>query len=598
MQPIDVLVVTVIAPELRACLRAMGFDPDSRTKVDDGTNLWETTLDSKLSGKLRLALSCVGKAGNPEMGVHTAYLLAMLQPKCALLVGIAAGRRDKIKIGNVVLAERTVFYAREAVKREAGQSVLAARPESTMVSHSILQDLAAYIPDVGAMTDSFARVGRFPSVPLSKEPEYDAHVARDIRAVQATVGSGEQLLRDPTRITAISRLHDKIEVLEMEAHGFQEACTRKNTLWLVVRGVSDFGDELKSDEFHEFAATAAAVVAQDFVKNGLCVSHVVRPDNAPGEGSSRTSLFIEAQRSLSAPNAEQQVGALLALEALAVEHGDENLRVTEAICAFLRGPNRATDAAVQAGVSILGRLERLENAPPLDLRGARLCRVHVTKASFRGAILEGADLSGAQLTNADLREANLAGAKLRDANLVDANLRGASLHRADLERCNLERAKLKGAQLELANLRGSWLIDVEACYANLTLSDLSEAILLRADFSHANLMAANLETTLTDVRMDSAWYSPATMFLPGTPYLSYRLRTEILADGTEVMARLKTKNARISEGGAMHDGLPMTWAPAFGQAGRFLLPRQAAMQVRETLIAASESAERVHCEPA
>jgi len=38
---------------------------------------------------------------------------------------------------------------------------------------------------------------------------------------------------------------------------------------IVVRGISDHGDNRKDDRFHGVAAKGAAVVAVDFIRNGL-----------------------------------------------------------------------------------------------------------------------------------------------------------------------------------------------------------------------------------------------------------------------------------------------------------------------------------------
>ena len=64
-------------------------------------------------------------------------------------------------------------------------------------------------------------------------------------------------------------VHGKIEVGEMEAAGFVEACRPGDVQWLVVRGISDFGDTLKNDAFHDLAARAAATVLVDFLTHGL-----------------------------------------------------------------------------------------------------------------------------------------------------------------------------------------------------------------------------------------------------------------------------------------------------------------------------------------
>jgi hypothetical protein len=60
--------------------------------------------------------------------------------------------------------------------------------------------------------------------------------------------------------------------------------------WLVIRGISDFGDELKDDRFHGFASCAAAAVLHDFVAHGLDLGTASSPGDrrhgmdVPGSG--------------------------------------------------------------------------------------------------------------------------------------------------------------------------------------------------------------------------------------------------------------------------------------------------------------------------
>lgn len=55
----------------------------------------------------------------------------------------------------------------------------------------------------------------------------------------------------------------------MEAVGIFAACTQHGTPSLVIRGISDFGDDKKDNSFHDLASRAAAIVAADMVAFGM-----------------------------------------------------------------------------------------------------------------------------------------------------------------------------------------------------------------------------------------------------------------------------------------------------------------------------------------
>jgi nucleoside phosphorylase len=188
-----------------------------------------------------------------------------------LLMGIAAGIQGKVRIGNVVLSERVVAYEPGALVRKAGKASVEQRPEIDRAPYSILQDVAAYQVVPKRLRVAFNQAGgKIPKPTKGKEAEFRDHVATSITARVSTIASGEKLLRDPSKLRSIREgIHGRAEVGEMEATGVVEACRPRNVPWLVVRGISDFGDEFKDDRFHDFAARAAAAVLVDFLAFGL-----------------------------------------------------------------------------------------------------------------------------------------------------------------------------------------------------------------------------------------------------------------------------------------------------------------------------------------
>jgi len=56
-------------------------------------------------------VTCIGGAGNPGAAAATASAIAQYDPRAVLLMGIAAGLRGKIRIGEVVLSERDLAIA-------------------------------------------------------------------------------------------------------------------------------------------------------------------------------------------------------------------------------------------------------------------------------------------------------------------------------------------------------------------------------------------------------------------------------------------------------------------------------------------------------
>ncbi|WP_224242477.1 phosphorylase family protein [Hyalangium gracile] len=270
----DIAIITVIQPELFAVLDALSIPHGAREKSSGGTAYFGGLLHSQVAHRdYRLVVTCTGFAGNSEAAAATQEVITRYKPRLVLLMGIAAGIRGKVKIGEVILSERVIAYEHAALvaSQDGGASRVEHRPEIDRVSHSLHQDIIAYNPDPARLEVGFRRIqGEYPMATSGKEQALQADVASAIILRTATVASGEKLLRDPARLVAVRQeQHGKVEVGEMEAAGLVDACRRNNTPWLVIRGISDFGDALKNDSFHEFASRAAATVLADFLAHGL-----------------------------------------------------------------------------------------------------------------------------------------------------------------------------------------------------------------------------------------------------------------------------------------------------------------------------------------
>lgn len=266
LQTPDALVLTALPVELGAVRSVLGFNAVAPSSTPGHTQYWTGRVDGRV-----IAVACFGAAGNVDAAASTTELLNHLKPRAVVMVGIAAGMRDKCCLGEVVLSERIVAYEGAALVARGGETSTSPRPDQYRLAHALKQDLSAYLSDPAAARSRLSALALQVGLVLPEAADAGP-VASDPLPRLATVGSGEKLIRDPDRFRALRDLHGKLEVAEMEAVGVANACDRAGTPYLVVRGISDFGDERKDDRFHELAARAAAVVARDFIVCALVFS--------------------------------------------------------------------------------------------------------------------------------------------------------------------------------------------------------------------------------------------------------------------------------------------------------------------------------------
>jgi hypothetical protein len=197
-----------------------------------------------------------------------------------------------------------------------------------------------------------------------------------------------------------------------------------------------------------------------------------------------TERFSRAIEQLGSDKLDVRLGAIYALERIAVASADERGPILEVLAAYVRGHSpwppsgwdygsgtpvddieasgqrlrslqyRAPDVA--AVLTILGRrpAEAGWRVPEelllsrTDLRLAYLRRGNFERVNFRNANLRRVQARAARFRDANLKYANLVEARLDHADLRGAELGGADLRGADLRGADLRDAVLTGARLD------------------------------------------------------------------------------------------------------------------------------------------------------
>jgi nucleoside phosphorylase len=261
----DVLILSALPVELEAIREIFSVPSGSPLTTVSGTNYWLARVGGQEDQRV-IALASFGAAGNVAAAVVATELMSSLRPKTVILVGIAAGLRDKCQLGEVLIAERVVAYEGAALITGPDGSMPKPRPEQYRISHSMQQDVTAYLSN-HTVRDRLTKVEREKAIlPVDFE---NKTAATELFPRCATLASGEKLMRNREKFQDLSKLHGKIEVVDMEGHGIAGACEKAQVPYLIIRAISDFGDEKKDDRFHKVAARAAAAVTADFIQYGL-----------------------------------------------------------------------------------------------------------------------------------------------------------------------------------------------------------------------------------------------------------------------------------------------------------------------------------------
>jgi nucleoside phosphorylase len=183
--------------------------------------------------------------GNDEAAVATTKLLQRWQPKNLIMVGIAGGVREKVDLGDVVVSKFCYYYEMAKLTDEGNQQ----RPEQFPCDRLLYSRAYAYEASEWKGQIGIVRPGTV--VKLENLLPY-VHFG--------PIGSGEKIIADTKTLPLLLRDCPKLLAVAMEGAGVaRSAISHANPpRFLEIRGISDFADADKNDNWHVYAANAAA----------------------------------------------------------------------------------------------------------------------------------------------------------------------------------------------------------------------------------------------------------------------------------------------------------------------------------------------------
>ena len=272
---VDVLIITPLMKERDAVLKQLR-DP-RKVQEDDFPTYYLATIqtDSESNqGYLVVAVTAPTRMGNTPAAIRTSQCIQHLKPHYVLIVGIAGAVKADLKFGDVIVSDKIIYY--EYAKEIPSGSELRVEPESV---DSILLDRAMnYDPSWYTLIQS-----KHPTNSGESEPP---------RVHFGPIASGEKVIAAENRASELRRLHPKLAAVEMESYGTAAAVAQSQNRprFIAIRGISDYADDKKNDNWQEYAADSAAAFTV-----GLLRSSALSIPDAPQLLTRKTLVAIRHQ---------------------------------------------------------------------------------------------------------------------------------------------------------------------------------------------------------------------------------------------------------------------------------------------------------------
>lgn len=244
----DVVWIFALPEERDIAFDALNIPNQNRTEcIRDFITTYAFTFQ-----RFNLGKSTIAAITQASMGMSSATSLATrailaFRPKLVVMSGICAGRKNKVKIGDLIVADQTYDYT-------AGKNYVdkfAPRP-LPLATDIILKD---YIVSSIIGHSDIDRLARQPSSIWTPSRQIDIYLK--------SLASGTSVIDDDKTIEEASLIQDNLFGIDMEAYGIAVAASSLGTKWLVAKGVQDYADGnkgLTEEDGRSFAAYASALL--------------------------------------------------------------------------------------------------------------------------------------------------------------------------------------------------------------------------------------------------------------------------------------------------------------------------------------------------
>jgi len=257
----DFGIITPLPVELESVLAQTKSYSRIVLEQNDNRTYYKTSILTERKWNYEIVITLLPRMGNLDSALATSDMLHLWKPRFILVIGIAAGmRKEEQEFGDVLIGESILYYEQSKTKEEGTEI----RPR-ILIADPLLYDRA-----LNFSLESKDWFTRIPEKMRLLRPE-----GYRPKAHFGPLASGEKIVASRSAAESLRMHHPKLIGLEMESAGVASAALSsvEKIGFLPIRGVSDFADADKNDDWHQYASSAAAAWAFGFLSSGPVTPH-------------------------------------------------------------------------------------------------------------------------------------------------------------------------------------------------------------------------------------------------------------------------------------------------------------------------------------
>ncbi len=239
----DVAIICALkSPELDAVIDHLDNWEQLVVENDKSTKYYSNNMDG-----VKIIVASAAQMGMPASTTLAMKTIDFFRPKYLFMAGICAGVKEKVNLGDILVADQSWDYGSGKIKMDGDEQIFQVEPYPLRLDGT----LKANAEELQANREIISEIRHNWKI---KNGELNVHIG--------PIASGASVISDKNFIDEITKKqHRKLLGIEMEAYGVMYAannCSEPRPKAMIVKSVCDFGDSDKDDSMQQYAAYTSA----------------------------------------------------------------------------------------------------------------------------------------------------------------------------------------------------------------------------------------------------------------------------------------------------------------------------------------------------
>lgn len=219
---------------------------------------YEGNIDTINGNGYRIIACSVNNMGMQATATVTSAIIAQFGVKYMFMTGICAGIIERgLNFGDIVVAQNSTDYGSGKYVESNGEFIFKPEPHQYPTDQGLISKVKNFVRDDSELLKIQS---------LFKGKKNNSL----LKVMVGPVASGSLVVASKSLIDSIANQNRKLLAVDMESHGLYLACHYSNkTKALLIKSVSDFGDNSKNDDYQEYAAFTSSRFLYSFIFNSM-----------------------------------------------------------------------------------------------------------------------------------------------------------------------------------------------------------------------------------------------------------------------------------------------------------------------------------------